>query len=43
MELYYIWLECIKGLGPNTWHNMICEYGSPDKIYQNRSSLVPGG
>lgn len=43
MELYYIWLECIKGLGPNTWHNMIREYGSPEKIYQNRSLLVPRG
>lgn len=43
MELYYIWLECIKGLGPKTWHNLIWEYGNPEKIYRDRLSLVPKG
>lgn len=43
MELYYIWLECIKGLGSAAWHNLIREYGNPEQIYRNRFSLVPRG
>ncbi len=41
MELYYIWLECIKGLGPQICHNLLYEYGTPEIIYKNRLSLAP--
>lgn len=43
MELYYIWLECIKGLGPLSWHILLEEFGDPYEIYQNRMLLVPQG
>ena len=26
MELYYIWLECVKGLGPLSWHAILEEF-----------------
>lgn len=42
-ELYYIWLECIKGLGPKSWHVLLGEFGNPYEIYQNRMLLVPQG
>ena len=42
-ELYYIWLECIKGLGPVSWHFLLDAYGSPFEIYQNRMQLSPQG
>ena len=43
MELYYIWLECIYGLGPVAWHNLLHEYGNPKEIFLNRSVLEPSG
>lgn len=43
MELYYIWLECIKGLGPLRWHVLLEEYDNPYEIYQNRMFLIPQG
>ena len=43
MELYYIWLECIKGLGPLGWHLLLEEIGNPYEIYRNRDSLIPQG
>lgn len=43
MELYYIWLECIKGLGPLSWHILLGEFVNPYEIYQNRMLLVPQG
>ena len=43
MEVHYIWLECIKGLGPLAWHHLLKEYGNPEEIYRNRFSLVPAG
>lgn len=43
MELYYIWLECIKGLGPFGWHALLGEFGNPYEIYKNRMLLLPQG
>ena len=43
MELYYIWMECIKGLGPLSWHILLQQFGNPYEIYQNRMLLVPQG
>ena len=34
MELYYVWLECIKGFGPVAWHDFLWEYGDPEMIYR---------
>ena len=43
MELYYVWLECIKGFGPVAWHDFLWEYGDPEMIYRNRHELLPKG
>ena len=43
MELYYIWLECIKGLGPLGWHLLLEEIGNPYEIYRSRDFLIPQG
>ena len=43
MELYYIWIECIKGLGPFGWHALLGEFGNPYEIYKNRMLLLPQG
>ena len=43
MELYYIWLESIKGLGPLSWHMLLKEFGTPYEIYMNRNHLSPQG
>ena len=43
MELYDIWLECIKGLGPLGWHLLLEEMGNPYEIYRNRDFLIPQG
>ena len=43
MELYYLWLECIKGLGPLGWHLLLEEIGNPYEIYRNRNFLIPQG
>ncbi|MGN1158247.1 MAG: DNA-processing protein DprA [Agathobacter sp.] len=43
MELYYIWLECIKGLGPSSWHALFEEFGNAYEIYINRMLIVPKG
>ena len=40
---YTAWLECIKGLGPVSWHFLLDTYGSPFEIYQNRMQLSPQG
>lgn len=43
MELYYIWLECVKGLGPLSWHAILEEFKNPYDVYVNRNDLVPQG
>lgn len=43
MELYYIWLECVKGLGPLSWHAILDEFKNPYDVYVNRNDLVSQG
>ena len=43
VELYYIWLECVKGLGPLSWHAILEEFKNPYDVYVNRYNLVPQG
>ena len=43
MELFYIWLECIKGLGPSGWHAVLDEFNNPYDVYINKKELVPQG
>ena len=43
MELYYIWLECVKGLGPLSWHAILEEFANPYDAYVNRKELIPQG
>ena len=43
MELYYIWLECIEGLGPLAWHDILEEFDKPYDVYVNRKELIPQG
>ena len=43
MELYYLWLQCIKWLGPYACHQLVRNYGTPEHIYRQRDELVPQG
>lgn len=43
MELYYIWLECVKGLGPLSWHAILDKFKNPYDVYVNRNDLVSQG
>ena len=33
MDIYWLWLTALKGVGPVTQRNLVKEFGSPQAVY----------